>query len=316
MVGIDEAGYGPNLGPFVMSAVAVQAPATDIEGDLWSLLNTAVKRPGDSPDDDRIVVGDSKQIYSPDRGIGTLERELYPFFLTVWGGPAKNLRDYVARYASAPDELKSEPWYSGRSKLPIVKTEPEKAALRLNHACCERGVRFGGLRSEVICCQRFNALLAHWGSKGAVLGDALATLIAHFLKLDQPDEGVIFLIDKHGGRNTYAAMLQDALDGGMVIAHHESMERSEYSVLGLSREIRFVFAPKADTTCFPVALASMASKYLRELLMREFNRYWRKQVPGLKPTHGYPGDAQRFYQEVRSAAAALEIPESSLWRMR
>ena len=44
MLGIDEAGYGPNLGPFVMSAVACQVG--DPEADLWDLLSPALRRGG------------------------------------------------------------------------------------------------------------------------------------------------------------------------------------------------------------------------------------------------------------------------------
>jgi hypothetical protein len=60
----------------------------------------------------------------------------------------------------------------------------------------------------------------------------------------------------------------------------------------------------------------MASKYLRELLMLEFNRFWQTHVPGLKPTAGYPGDSARFLAEVRDAAARLGISEAALWRRK
>ena len=39
-----------------------------------------------------------------------------------------------------------------------------------------------------------------------------------------------------------------------------------------------------------MALASMLAKYLREVFMRQFNRFWLGHVDGLKPTAGYPGD--------------------------
>jgi hypothetical protein len=60
----------------------------------------------------------------------------------------------------------------------------------------------------------------------------------------------------------------------------------------------------------------MASKYLRELLMLEFNRFWQEHVPGLKPTAGYPGDAARFLGAIRPAAERLGIAETALWRRK
>ena len=42
LIGIDEAGYGPNLGPFVMSATLFQVP--DGQGhNLWKPLRPAVR---------------------------------------------------------------------------------------------------------------------------------------------------------------------------------------------------------------------------------------------------------------------------------
>ena len=52
------------------------------------------------------------------------------------------------------------------------------------------------------------------------------------------------------------------------------------------RDVFVTFQPRADSEHFCVALASMASKYLRELFMLEFNRFWQEKVPGLAPTAG------------------------------
>jgi ribonuclease HII len=96
----------------------------------------------------------------------------------------------------------------------------------------------------------------------------------------------------------------------------ESMTRSTYRVHGLGRSLALTFQPRADRECFCVALASMVSKYLRELLMGEFNRFWQGHVPGLKSTAGYPGDASRFLEAIRPAAATLKIPEGAIWRQK
>ena len=53
----------------------------------------------------------------------------------------------------------------------------------------------------------------------------------------------------------------------------------------------------------PVALASMAAKYIRELSMHAFNAFWAARMPGLRPTAGYPTDAQRWRGD---AAAAIQ----------
>ena len=42
IVGVDEAGYGPNLGPFVMTAVACRAEDALADACLWTALRPAV----------------------------------------------------------------------------------------------------------------------------------------------------------------------------------------------------------------------------------------------------------------------------------
>jgi ribonuclease HII len=111
-------------------------------------------------------------------------------------------------------------------------------------------------------------------------------------------------------------MLQNAFADGMVVAREEGRGRSAYEVLGLEREVRLTFQPRADAEHFVVALASMLSKYLREVLMGEFNAFWQGRVVGLKATAGYPRDALRFFEQIRAAAAELGIAEAALWRRR
>ena len=60
----------------------------------------------------------------------------------------------------------------------------------------------------------------------------------------------------------------------------------------------------------------MVSKYVRELLMLEFNQFWQQHVPGLQPTAGYPGDSQRFFQAIRPALQRLGLEKEKVWRRK
>ena len=79
--------------------------------------------------------------------------------------------------------------------------------------------------------------------------------------------------------------------------------------------MNFWFRTKAEEF-LPVALASMVAKYTREVLMHQFNQFWASQVPGLKPTQGYPLDAKRFRDDIASSVETLQIPMHQLWRSR
>jgi hypothetical protein len=117
--------------------------------------------------------------------------------------------------------------------------------------------------------------------------------------------------DKHGGRNRYDGYLQEIAEGAMIFRLREAHDVSRYRIG--KTELRFQAGGEAH---LPVALASMVSKYVRELSMELFNRFWAAHVPDLKPTKGYPIDAQRFRAEIAEAQRRLEIPDEALWRER
>jgi hypothetical protein len=314
VIGIDEAGYGPNLGPLVMTAVACRVPDRHAGECLWALLAPAVRR-GTEADDGRLLIDDSKKVYSTARGLAGLELGVHA---TVWREGA-TLHHLAERFCLADiADLRQEFWYQGDSPLPLHVSGDEltRAAVQLDQACDRAEVSCWTACAALVCPPRFNVLLDAAGSKGVVLGDALCRVVGRILQRVPGDDALTFFVDKHGGRNTYAAMIQHALPGSVVIARQEGMARSAYQVQGLGREVALTFQPRADAEHFCVALASMTAKYLREVLMREFNAFWQRQVPGVKPTAGYPGDAARFFEAVRQAAERLGIAESALWRRK
>ena len=317
IIGVDEAGYGPNLGPLTMTAVACQLPDDLVGANLWDVLRAAVCKGGTN--DGRIVVDDSKQVYDSNSGLGALERGV---LATLWRGPLDgvvNLGHFLSALCTdSLDDLRGEAWHKGDDRVPVqVETEQVlQAATHFDVACTEAGLLRWHVRGVVIAAPRFNVMAEEANSKGAVLAHALGRLMAHKCAALAGSDGLHFFIDKHGGRNSYAAMIQHALPEGVVLAEQEGSLRSTYRVVGLKRDVRLTFQPRADAEHFCVALASMTAKYLRERLMQEFNRFWLAQVPGLKPTAGYPNDAIRFMNAIRSAAQKLGIAEDAIWRKR
>ena len=73
VVGIDEAGYGPNLGPLVQAAVALYLPDGDPAG--WETLKPVVRRCGEKADG-RLLIDDSKKVYTRG-GLAALERGVW-----------------------------------------------------------------------------------------------------------------------------------------------------------------------------------------------------------------------------------------------
>jgi ribonuclease HII len=316
-IGIDEAGYGPNLGPFVMTLVACHVPDELHGACQWDLLKSHVRR-ADEPADDRLIVADSKQVYSPANGWHALEKTVLSahtggFFTAA--ATFENLLHHLA--ADEIPALRQEAWYAGDTELPteVSADDLTTSSDGWREASKNAGVTWGFCQSAIVPAPRFNDLIDKWDSKGAVLSVAITQLLQRCLE-DTSAEPMRFVVDKHGGRNTYSALLQHAFADGFVLAEEEGRHRSIYRVEGLDRPVQITFMPKADVENFTVALASMFSKYVRELLMREFNRFWLTHVPGLKPTAGYPLDAVRYIDAIRPAMLKLGIAERAVWRCR
>jgi ribonuclease HII len=312
IVGIDEAGYGPNLGPFVMTAVACRVPERHAAADLWNVLHSAARRHTE-PCDTRMVVADSKVVYSPGRGLAGLEHTVHA---ALHGRPVHNVAailDYLC--PDCHDDVRREAWYCGTTPLPVAAqpVDCSWSGQSLGDLCRSLEIVWGPIRSVVVCPAAFNNLVHRWGTKAAVLALSMVRLLR---ALPRDGEALSVVIDKHGGRNCYAALLQPAFDGGLVLADTEGSQSSSYQVMDGNQRVQVTFQPRADANHFCVALASMVSKYLREVLMLEFNRFWEVKVPGLKPTAGYPGDSKRFWADIKMAVHKLGIEHHALWRLK
>jgi ribonuclease HII len=311
VVGIDEAGYGPNLGPLVQAAVAVRCP--DHTANLWKTLRHGVRR-ADANDDGRMLIDDSKRVKALANGLQHLERTVHSIFRC--GQPLGRLLESVG-CGEGFTELAAESWYTADEPLPVVNVAEEITAHpRFLKAIESNGIEFCAMRAAITPTPRFNALVEKWDSKGTVLADGLISLLAAVNQACPDDAPLHFVVDKHGGRNFYAAMIQTAFPTGWVTPLVESAEESTYRIDGLTRPVTLVFAPRADSDALPVALASMLAKYLREVFMRQFNKFWQQHVPDLEPTAGYPNDSRRFYGLIQRAMRQLGIHDKQVWRER
>ena len=348
IIGMDEAGYGPNLGPLVITATVWRVPGDPRKTDFWKSLDSVVSQSA-TKDADRIHVADSKEVYSPARGIQSLERSIQTVFgltphdsrsfrnLCDWlmttdfsGSPSGEFPELLRRPLArpvqnclieeaagvnplAPSFLDVEPWFcQGDQSLPLSNdmAEIDRLNTRLKSTCDDAGIQLVRISSDVVLTERFNSVSDFYQSKGAALSRFTLGLLRSVWDPDS-EEPALIIGDKHGGRSRYDELLDEQLDGQMIFRVCEGRHRSSYRV-GASE---LHFQTKAEEH-FPVAVASMVCKYVRELSMELFNDFWKQHLPDVKPTKGYPVDAKRFRAEIAEIQKQLGVPNSTLWRER
>ncbi len=320
LIGMDEAGYGPNLGPLVITVTVWEVPGSPREFDLWSAMaDVAQQTPSKEPL--KLHVADSKQVYSPGKGVAALEKSVLSALRLLGQTPTtlaaltEDLKPQISNLKSELSNPTSQmpPWLVDRDvSLP---TEVDASligdlATRWLDCCQRSGVTLRAIRSEIVQPQRFNALVRAADNKALALSRLSLNLLRSVWDPDD-QQPTLVICDKHGGRNRYDDLLAEVLDDRMIFAVGESRERSVYRVG--STELRFQMKAEAN---FPVALASIVCKYVRELSMQIFNQFWSKHVPGLKSTAGYPVDAARFKRDIAEMQTKLEITDDVLWRER
>ena len=329
IAGIDEAGYGPTLGPLCvgMSVFRIRDwNRGDPAPDLWKLLKAAVcKKPGDTRR--RIPIADSKAIKLPNDSpnhhpLIHLERGVLSFLRWLDHAPATD----AALFSVLNSQLDTAPWYCGEAiPIPVGQTEGEIsiAAARLGGCMEKAGVELVGLYCHLVHEPQFNDIVRQTGTKAEAtahaFGHHLRRLSCHGWPLrtpvpTTPDEpapppvSIRLVCDQLGGRTSYEGLIARELPESEVTALAESGERSRYSVRHKDHDPDFIiqFMPEAESAHLPVALASMVAKLTRELIMKRFNRYWCIRSPEIKPTAGYSTDARRWLNEMQSVIEQQE----------
>ncbi len=328
IIGIDEAGYGPNLGPLVISgSVWSFKPENDEPGDepterLTGQLAERLVRCGVLSPSQReveagtaaIVVADSKALYKSGDSLDRLARSV----LTVYGYLRKAGRGHHRLEIFSAEDCDSStslpPW-DRDFREPFSEASP-KVLSRFQTALASSKCDILDLRSRVVYPVVWNRLLERDVSKGtAHLRLVLGLMKELVAELPENETDVLILCDKLGARNRYLESLHDFFDAERFETLTEGAHCSEYRFQIGSRKMVVRFQVRGESFV-PIGLASIASKYLRESAMLHFNAYWRKRLPELAPTAGYPVDARRFAEETASLRKELWVEDRYFWRQK
>ncbi len=311
-LGMDEAGYGPNLGPLLLAVTEWQTPESAATFDFPAALAPVVSLEGHD-NGRKLHFADSKQVFVGKHGFASLERSALAL-LQISGKQVRTFHELWSALTGDKDGWVSQlaPWYHDDLLLPVV-AEPNQInelSGKLRDRMNRVGVALSSVLGDVVVEERFNQLATAGGSNKSLALSRLAFGLLKRVWRDDKLRPTLFVGDKHGGRNRYDELLSEILDGEFVLRLEESRTVSRYRIG--NTELRFQMQGEQF---LPVACASIVAKYVRELAMDQFNLYWSRHCPEVKATRGYPGDARRFRTDIEPAVKTLRISENILWRL-
>ncbi|MDO4549930.1 MAG: hypothetical protein Q4C96_01605 [Planctomycetia bacterium] len=352
LIGTDEAGYGPFIGPLAVSATLWEVDRKIPSEKIYEALSPVV---GVSAKEALIAVTDSKKIYKTSlykslSGIASMEKSVLGMLESLRGkrfceeGGKKISAGEISREGNVNScdlltfpvcpadvffqfsgevcgrDVCGQPWGKMEFPFPLANSQAEIlcTAEILREKMEQQKIYLREVCSDLILPQRFNRETEKMGSKGVFLMEVTLRLAARlYRQITQQRKSwdVHIFCDKIGGRNFYFSPLMEFFPGSNFQIIQESREVSEYRHDEERGTLRIRFQAKGESN-IAVALSSLVSKYQRELFMYGFNRWWAERIPGLRPTEGYPQDARRFLEEVCCTAEKLGISREVFWRNR
>ncbi|MFG0291204.1 MAG: hypothetical protein ACF8CQ_23775 [Rhodopirellula sp. JB044] len=307
LIAIDEAGYGPKLGPLVVAASAWRCSQEGERADS-SRCETSVDQM--TPDPFRVLgepvrvgrttvrVDDSKQVFR-----GGILAPLHAAVSVAHHACGHNEVSLAERLPTLLpmdyQNLCEVAWLKdigGRQGEPIeFAATSDTADAREQWSRCQW--RLVDVAARVVDAATFNRFCngdaehSPRGNKSDLLGETSLRLAS--LLIDQVtassqtadrqtvdaenDEPVELYFDRHGGRRYYTGVIQSVFGTEPVRVIHESKTQSVYATEYQGRSLRLHFTVKGDRF-IPVALSSLHAKYLRELAMASFNAFFRAEV--------------------------------------
>lgn len=308
LIATDEAGYGPKLGPLVVAATLWKVTADSVVADDFATLARPLVLGKLS-----LRIADSKRVFKP-HAAGAIDSLRYIAWsaLRCSGFAGWSFRDALSQIAECDiAAIEQSPWLATLDD--VLDDEARAVVEQIVTVWKTAFVQLAGLSLRVITAKQFNAICDSGLNKSDLLSSATLGLVDRLRRrcLDQSHHLDVYC-DRHGGRRYYAGVLQHQFPELDLRVMQETAARSSYTLTAPAATMQIRFTVKGDSFT-PVALSSMIAKYTRELAMNSLNRYFIERIGmSLKPTAGYPVDADRFLNEITT----LSVDRDSLVRKR
>ena len=306
VIGIDENGLGPRLGPLVATAVGIE-----VDGYDPRKLARALRRRGYT---------DSKEVCASGAMADGEAKALAIVACTLGQVPtdfdalvrALSLEGESWMRAPCPDGGHEPCW---AEPVPLPRwARPEQVAEQraaLERLLERQGARLRAVRSRILCASRLNDDLATGTSKSRIDLHAFEQLAVALVGEAGREARIVC------GRVGMMKFYEPAwgpLSNYLCAPLEETGRRSAYRLPRLG-EIEFTV--DADRTHPPVALASIVGKLLREGFVERMNAFFVPRVIGLRRASGYHDPVTtEFIDKTRNVRAAERVPDRCFERAR
>ncbi|KPK13743.1 MAG: hypothetical protein AMJ62_14520 [Myxococcales bacterium SG8_38] len=287
VLGVDENGLGPVLGPLVATSVTLEIPRYE---------RSALCQRGLS-----LGLTDSKE----SGGFGQMqfaESVALALLARLGEGPAPGSADAVLDRvfrdgrprlrACCPDDPTAEQCWAVDLPVPAFGGDADAGQALLDKLIGRSSLRILDVRSRVACAGMLNAERAAGKHKFDVDFDLFEDLIASaHLVHGAP---LLALCGMIGGIRDYAPRFS-RFDRARIETVPGRHGQRRYAIQGVG-EIRFEI--DADVRHLPVALASIVGKYVREISMRRIGEFYRRGDPELTLASGYRDPVTKRFIEA------------------
>ncbi len=316
VVGIDENGLGPRLGPLVVTGFAMEAGEGGYDR---SAAHAAYDRMADLG----IRIGDSKEVAGFKDMAGAEDLTLALMRLLTGRVPA-TADEFLGWISLAPFETlcpspSRAPCFAAEAALPLFSAREgfagriERIADLLSSCAGSGSGRIISLKSNIYCSLRYNDYFARFplARKSLLNFAAFEEVIRHFT--ESFGEEALYLCGKVMNLKFYTKYFE-FLSSFAVLSKEETHLVSEYSLRGLG-QVRFIH--DGDRLDMPISMASIAGKYVREVYVSRINAHFAGFHPDLKPASGYnDGVTKALIDRVKPDLKDLSVMQSCFLRLK
>ena len=235
----------------------------------------------------RLAIADSKQLYKPGLGLEQLERGVLAVLVATSPEHANcvaHVKALLAATLADPHGRRFELDCHAGDELPLpldaLAEEICELAALLRKSCAASGVTLLAVRARLIYPAEFNELVDRHGTKGAALSHVTLALVREVVDASMKPRGTSppartlppdscpltpdscsITLDKHGGRNRYAAILQHHFPDSWIEVIDEGRSASRYrwkhgaapieAIFRVGGEVLLPTAPRVDDRQVP-----------------------------------------------------------------